>query len=389
MAITSNTISTAVGDLQVTIGDGSDTMDLINLSDISYKYDINDITADSITGVPFLIAGCSFTALDELGGGGSLEDTIADSINTNVDVDLGSYTFPLRYKATEYTVDDVKRTITMDLIASNDYAPGSNIPTFASAFDTDAGSNRDVAVFADVIESGLADFGETSYIVESSHFDVQSFPSSGDTDARWAAESGAVTEMTQAAAAEGAYYGIGFNNGFYVARGSTANKVTITQSDILSISRDISYPDLKDVQIDYDNASGTFQTGSFNETDTDTVNSSHRQSLTVTVDQGTPVRILYDGTDSRIESDTDANSATAALNVTSTGITAYEDVLRGSAPFTISVRVEGFDTIKPWQPFDITDTTGTLGNVTGKTFRPLELTYSINGYIDITAYQIA
>lgn len=387
MSTTSNTMGSAAGDVSITTGNGADTFDLISVSDIQYKFDINDIYSGTLTGVPFIIGSCSITVMDKMASGASFETELMH-ISQRFDLTIGAYTFPLYFQRGRYKADDLQGMVTFNLIASNDVAPGSNVPTAGPAFDGDSMVTIDVSMSGSIIESALADFGATSFIVESTHFSNKFFPTSGNPAAKWAGIGGSVVNMKAMAAVEGSFYGIGFNEGFFVSRESEANKVTVTQDDIISASRDISYPDLKSTEIIFNNDGTSFNTGRFSVVDNDLVNNSFRQELSVTVSNEAFIRILYDADNARMQSDTDTNSDTAALAVTNTGMLAYQDVLRASAPFTIKLTVEGFDTIKPWQPFDITDTTGKLSKITGRIYRGLDFSYSLDNTIQITAYAI-
>jgi len=386
----SQVMSTPAGDVQVHIAESSDpneTFDVIEVSDIEYKFDINDITKDEINSVPFIIASCSITVDDTSSSAtGSFEADYLRGGDQNVEIDVGSYTFPVRYQLGEYTADDIADTVTFQVTASDEYDTTTSA-TFSSVHDNADGGSHQASPIKQVIESNLEEFGETSFVIDTPNFSDDTMPPSAAAGTIWAASEEPFSVIQDCAAMEGAYFGTGFNNGFYVQRDQTTNKATITQDDILGTpSRDISYPDLKDIEINADSADSAFTAG-FDVTDTDTVAQFRRQSLVVTRNTAL-VRVLYDNTDGRLETDSDSNMNTAALSATNDGILAYKDVLRGSAPFTISITVWGFDTVKPWQPFDITDTSGKLHEYTGKTYRPTELRYSIMNTIEIIAYAL-
>lgn len=420
MAITGSGLVSGGITVQVSIeNNASDTVEIIDVDEISYNLDIVNDSETAITEVNSILGESSITLYDYMESGDRLSENL-DALKLKTlrefDVDITftvngtDYLFPLFSKEKQYTVDPVKDTVTLKLV--NQKANSVGTPTTQNIFQDDDGGVTDTVAMSnpeDSIEAMLDAFGVSSYVIDSAFYTnsagTNGFPDGSNVSPMIAFFSVSLPILRQVAKSASAIFGSAFNVGFFVDRTSVNNKVTLTGDDIIKLSETPIAPDVNTIDRIFNNsgaqanAPASLSSIEFTTTPvTLTVDTTKDQDIDITATSSEYAMVEYNATNSRTEISRSTISGTTAFNAVNTaaqdGIYYYSKGFEtGSPSFSpqwISIELNSVDVIKPYEPFDIEDVYGKLGTFTSKTYRPSK--YSVDfkkGTISITAYRIA
>jgi hypothetical protein len=440
--ISSTDNQTAAGSLTIVIDQvygytNSTTVDVLDVGDIKFDFDIADSETDA-TSIYSRIGDCTMKIRNILGNGDDFYDEIKQTstnpfrIKFTLNANSGSsYDFYFYAYKNDVKITEMDRSCHIKLRpiyyggkSGQNYFDGTidGLDPVGDGYTSNAyisnEENTLVVSSGRFIRDALKSFSgvDSLILISDAHEDTNTytngvaynlvgdpFPPSGDNAVVAVSSASMLDVVLNFAAEEGAIFGSSFNQNFYVKRVSTNNKVTITYADIEDLSSEQSEYKYRTISV---TSSGGLAYDSSQLSDTTTVNYNLLSQKTFSFNSAVTLG-LYGEWRTNVQPNPPLGSyynnvfflgsdGQGTKVDTIDSVSGYAAALGADMSDRIELTVFGFDKILPWTPFEISSSTssflpdGISDRHSGIVFRPTSLVYSFKeDKVKIKAYKIA